>query len=441
MSGKGIAGQAVRRRAAVAVEEALQSRAPISDLLETARGGLAPRDRGLLDELVLGTLRWLRRLDGVLESAAGRPLAEIDVELHGPLRVATHQLLFLDRVPPYAAVDAAVEEIKRRSHKGAAGFANAILRKIAAKANLASWPVPTEDPVEAIAIETSYPTFLVRRWVHRFGEGRARAALEAGNRRPAFQLLCFGDREALAAGLRDESVETELAPLATQGLAVLSGDPRETAAFRSGKLYIQDQASQAAALVPPPAPGDCVLDVAAAPGGKSFSLLAAEPGLRLTAADASLSRLLRLRANQNRLATGFGLAVARAETPPFRAGFDRVIVDLPCSGTGTFARHPELKWRLSESELARLSSQAFEILLAAAELVAPDGRLCAVTCSVESEDNESVVERLLERRTDFRPERLVLPTQLSPFVEGPGRWRVLPADDRDGFTVHVLRRR
>jgi len=375
-----------------------------------------------------------------LEQAAGRPMASVDRDLHSPLRLAAYQLLFLDRVPSYAAVNAAVEAVKGRSHRGAVGFANAILRKIANRRDLAGWPVTVDDPIEALAIETSYPTFVVRRWVDRFGAPAARAALADGNRRPGFQLLCFGDRGELAAALGAEAVVVRPTPLAPLGLEVIAGDPRDTAPFRAGRLYIQDQASQAAALVPAPAAGEQVLDVAAAPGGKSFSLLAAEPRVRLVAADSSLVRLRRLRANQARLGIPFALAAARAEAPSFRDGFDRVIADLPCSGTGTFARHPELKWRVSESELARLSGQGLDMLRAAAGVVCAGGLLCAITCSLEREENEDVVHGLMAERPDFTLEALELPAAMAPFVAGPGLWRTLPAADHDGFTVHVLRR-
>jgi len=441
------AATGVRSRAASILERALRSKSPVGGLLESARASLGARDRRLLDQLVLGSLRWLRRLDVAIEQAAGRPIRKIDSELLPPLRVAVHQLLFLDRVPAYAAVDAAVADIKDRSHRGAAGFANAILRRVADRRDPSDWLADwlaagrdSEDPLERLAIETSYPTFLVRRWVERFGEAEARSALEAGNRRRGFQLLCWGDRREIATELRADSVQTRELPLCPQGLEVTSGDPRVTEPFRQGRFYIQDQASQAAARVPYPVPGERVLDLAAAPGGKSFSLLAAEPSLQLVAADASLVRLLRMRANQRRLGLAGGLAVARAEALSFRADFDRIIADLPCSGTGTIARHPELKWRVSESELVRLSTQGLEVLLAVADAVRSGGRMCVVTCSVETEENEDVIASFLERRRDFHLEELALPPQLDPFVEAPGRFRLLPAEDRDGFTVHVLSR-
>lgn len=430
----------VRAVAAQALATILGSKSPAGITLEKARVGFSSRDQGLLHELVLGTLRWLRFVDFVLENVAARPVSKIDADLVPTLRVAVYQLLYLDRVPPHAVVHAAVEEIKRRSHRGAAGFANAILRKVAKRRDPAEWPVDRGDPIENLAVQTSYPTFLVRRWADRFGHDRAAAALAAGNRRAGFQLTCLADREQLAAELAVDGVETRATDLSPWGLDVVVGDPRETNAFQSGKIYIQDQASQAAALVPMPAPGERILDVASAPGGKSFALLAAEPGVRLIAADRSLPRLLRLRANQERMQRSFGLVTSTGQSPSFRAGFDRVVVDLPCSGTGTFARHPELKWRISEAELDRLAARSLEMLISSANLVGAGGRLCAITCSLEREENEDVVAGFLKRRPEFELEILQLPPELAQFVVGPGHWRVLPSQDHDGFTVHVLRR-
>ncbi|MCP4203532.1 MAG: hypothetical protein GY769_16560 [bacterium] len=431
----------VRAVAAQVLTTAFDAKSPVGALLDKARVGLSLRDQGLLHELVLGTLRWLRFLDFVLETAAARPLSKIDGDLLPTLRLAVYQLLFLDRVPSHAAVHAAVEEVKRRSHRGATGFANAILRKVAGRRDRASWPVDSVDAIESLAIETSYPTFLARRWVARFGCEQATMMLAAGNRRARFQLTCLSDRYELASELATDGVETRPTELSPVGLDVDAGDPRETEAFRAGKIYIQDQASQAAALVPAPTPGERILDVAAAPGGKSFALLAAEPDVRLVAADASLPRLLRVRSNQERVQRRFHLVTAAGQSPSFRSNFDRVVVDLPCTGTGTFARHPELKWRISEGELERLAGQSLEMLVASANLVGAGGRLCAITCSLEREENEDIVMEFLDRKSEFELENLESWPELAPFVSGRGLWRVWPSESHDGFTVHVLRRR
>jgi len=221
---------------------------------------------------------------------------------------------------------------------------------------------------------------------------------------------------------------------------VRRGNPLTTAAFARGDFYIQDETSQAVAVIPLPRPGEVVLDAAAAPGGKSFSLIAHEPMVRVTAADVSAARVQVLRTNLRRLRRRLPLLVADAGTPAVSRLFDRVILDLPCTGTGTLRRHPELKWRISEGEIGRLSRQALRILGGAAPLVAAGGLLVAITCSLEREENEEVVSRFLATHPEFSAVRLeeILDTPLAGGITGPGTWRVPTGGDHDGFSLALL---
>ena len=435
-----------RRQAAALLDRVLAKRLPLDSLWAAYEEHLDDRDRRLLRELVLGSLRWLARLDQVLVAASGRPLERIERPLLAPLRIGAYQLLFLDRVPAHAAVDRAVTEARRRSHRGGAGFVNAVLRKVAASPALADWPVQAGDTVEKLAIETSHPELLVRGWIERFGEQRTLSLLEANNRPKPQALLAFSDRggrQALAAALAAEGVRTEPSALSKLGLVVRAGEPLTTEAFHRGDGYLQDEASQAAAWVPPPRPGERVLDAAAAPGGKSFALQAREPTVRVVAADRSPARLQTVVENSRRLQRTLPLVAADAAMPPFTADFDRVVLDLPCTGTGTLRAHPELKWRVSRQEIRRLAAQSGRLLAAAAPLVRGGGLLVAITCSLEREENEAIAERFLAKNAEFAPVDLndQLPASLRAHVAGPGLWRVLTADDHDGFTVQVLRRR
>jgi 16S rRNA (cytosine967-C5)-methyltransferase len=436
----------VRAAAAWILERTLQSLAPVDSFLATALGRFDERDQGLLRELVLGSLRWLRRLDAVIAAASSRRFEDIERSLHAPLRIATYQLLFLDRVPAHAVVHEAVEQAHKLTHRGGASFVNGVLRRIARDPRLEAWPVEESDPVRRLALEMSHPDFLVERWVARFGFERTAALLAANNRPKPFQLLAFrdrGGREILAESLIDEGFEVEPSPLSPLGLTVRSGNPITSAAFAQGNLYIQDDASQAAALLPSPRPGERVLDAAAAPGGKTFTLVAGEPRIVPFTSDVSLGRAAVMRANLRRLRRSVPFTLADAAALPFRAGsFDRVVLDLPCTGTGTLRKHPELKWRISEGEIGRLSSQALKLLDGAASCVRPGGVLVAITCSLEHEENEAVAERFLERHPEFAPLPLAgaIEPSVLPYVAGPGAWRVLPDADHDGFSVHVLRK-
>ncbi|MGB6001548.1 MAG: transcription antitermination factor NusB, partial [Thermoanaerobaculia bacterium] len=344
----------VRSAAARVLDRALASRSPTVVFLDQASADLDDRDRRLLRELVFGTLRWLRRLDQVIGSAASRPLDEIDPPLRSPLRLGVYQLLYLDRIPPHAAVNEAVEEARRRTHRGGAAFVNAVLRRVAEQPQLEAWPVAETDAVRHLAIESSHPDFLVARWLEQFGEARTRELVAANNRPKPLHLLAFedrGGRRRLAGSLATEGVETEPSSLSPLGLVVRRGNPVDTDAFARGDFYLQDEASQVSALLPAPVAGEVILDAAAAPGGKSFALMAGQPTVEVRAAELSLERLGNLRANIARLGRRLPLVAADASSPPFERFFDRVVVDLPCTGTGTLRKHPELKWRVSPEEL------------------------------------------------------------------------------------------
>ncbi len=433
----------VRAAAAWVLERTLQSLAPADSFLDSALPRFDDRDQGLLRELVMGSLRWLRRLDHVIAAASSRSFETIEEVLRSPLRIATYQLLFLDRVPAHAAVHEAVEQAHQLTHRGGASFVNGVLRRIARDPRLEAWPVAEPNPVRRLAIEKSHPDFLVARWLQSFGTARTLDLLDANNRPKPLHLLAFrdrGGRELLAESLIDEGLEVEPASLSPLGLIVRRGNPLTSEAFRRGDFYVQDEASQAAALIPPPRSGESVLDAAAAPGGKSFSLLASEPGVEITMSDVALSRASIVRANQRRLRRPLPLAVADAGVPPFARPFDRVVLDLPCTGTGTLRRHPEIKWRISESEIGRLSRQALRLLEGTAPVVAPGGRLIAITCSLEREENEDVVARFLATHPEFSLLKLdgMLESPVASGVTGPGAWRILTGGEHDGFTVNVL---
>ncbi len=428
------------------LERTLSSSAPVDSFLDPTLERYGDRDRALLRELVLGSLRWLRRIDEVISQASDRDFEEIEQALWAPLRLAVYQLLFLDRVPAHAAVNEAVEEARHLTHRGGASFVNAVLRRIARKPHLDAWPVDAKDEVERLAIGMSHPTFLVDRWLRRFGRQVTQELLAANNRPRPLHLLAFrdrGGRELLAEALIDEGLEVEPSVLSPLGLIVRQGSPLASGSFAAGDCYVQDEASQVAALIPPPRPGERILDAAAAPGGKSFALMAYEAGIEIVAADASLARLGRLRENCARLGRSPRVVISDAGSPGLRGPFDRVVVDLPCAGTGTLRKNPELKWRISAEEIDRLARSGLRLLKGTAPLVAPEGLLVAITCSLEEEENERVIERFLAEHGEFVP--MPLEEHLAPALLGsvraPGLWRLLPGGDHDGFTVHVLQRR
>jgi 16S rRNA (cytosine967-C5)-methyltransferase len=426
------------------VERTLATLQPAERFRLRVESGLGKRDAALEHRLSTLILRWVLRLDDVIEQASGRSLEQIDPRLLGPLRLGAVQLLFFDRIPSHAAVSESVELAASRTRPGSR-LVNAVLRKIARSDGLSDYPVRNGDFVRRTAVETSHPPWLVSRWAARWGEQVARQTMEACNRERRASLLVTGGsekRSEVAAALAADGVlcaESDLSPL---GLLVEGGEVTRTSAWRAGDLYPQDEASQCAALIPLPGDGERVLDAAAAPGGKTMSLLSWEPRLRIVAADLDPGRMARLRDNEARARSRFSILVTDVRRPGLSGAFDRVLADLPCTGTGTLRKHPELKWRVGDDELRRLTGRAANMLRGLAPLVAPGGLLIVATCSIEPEENEDQVRRFLDEHDAFRLVDLsgeVHPMMASQ-VEDVGRWRLLPAEEHDGFTVHVLRR-
>ncbi len=425
------------------IERTLVSGRPAANWSRRVESGLEGLDRALLHQLVIGVLRWLLRLDDVLVQVGGKPIGMIDPRLLGPLRLGALQLLFLDRIPPHAAVHESVRLAHDRSHPGSR-FVNALLRKLSTDPDLGRFPVRSGSPAERLAVETSHPVYLVERWQARFGEQRTRQMLAANNGDRKATLLAVegpGARQALIQELAAEGVETSPCALSPIGLRVDSGRAAETRAFRRGALYFQDEASQCAALVPLPAAGERILDAAAAPGGKTLSLLARQAELRIVASDRSVARTAMLMENRRRTGRRFEIVVSDAISPAFGSAFDRVVADLPCTGTGTIRKHPEIKWRVNQRELGRLTREASRLLDGLAPLVVPGGLLVISTCSIEPEENEHQVASFVDRHPGFEPVdlRQRVPAGTDSALECRGRWRLLPTRDHDGFTVHALR--
>ncbi len=404
------------------------SRTTLADLLATPEAeALPPRDRAFLHELVLGTLRRRGGLDHALKPLLDRPLGELDAPVLTALRLGAYQILHL-RVPGRAAVAEAVDLVRDRSRK-AGGFVNAVLRQLL-RVGPPAEPDPERDPLAWLTTSGSLPAWLAKRWLTRLGPAtavsRARAFLE-----PPPVFLRLNPRVADARA-RAEAVLT-LRPLAVPGgFEATAGRWTELAA--AGLLYVQDQGSQMVAHLAA-RPGR-VLDACAAPGGKA--LLIADQGQGVVVAgDASPRRLRTLAALARRWgATDVYPLGADARRPPFRTGFDTVLLDAPCSGLGTLGRHPDIRWRLRPADIPRQARRQKELLETLAPLVKPGGALVYATCSVEDEENEGVIAPFLASHPGFAPASL--PGWAAPFAQGPFL-RLRPERDRgDAFFAALL---
>jgi len=374
-----------------------------SDLLHAELSAqIKPADAALATELAMGVLRWRRLLDFLIERQLKKPIERLDLPVAIALRMGAYQLRFLEKIPARAAVNESVELVKRARKSSAAALVNAVLRKIAADARVR---VEEHLPAglslaERIGILHSHPTWMAERWLPRYGEARTIALLEANNRAP--RLCCAVHvperRDEIVQGLEQSGLRIEPGVLLKSAFAVAGGSPTRTEAFRSGKISIQDEASQAIPLLLGVSEGERVLDLCAAPGGKTQALArAAGKSGTVVAADRHAHRLRAMATQFKRLGlTGVKLVELDATKPlPFQKEFDRILVDAPCSGTGTLARHPEIRWRLRPEDLAESSAGQKLMLSNALALLKRGGRLVYSTCSMEPEENESVVAAVL----------------------------------------------
>jgi 16S rRNA (cytosine967-C5)-methyltransferase len=335
-----------------------------SDLLAARAGPLDTRDAGLASEIVLGVLRYRAQLDYLIEHFSGKPATRLDEPVRQALRIAIYQLRYLERIPAHAAVSESVELIKRARKRSAAGFANAVLRKVDRS------PVRWPDG----AVELSHPEWLLERWQRQYGEETAAAIARANLRIP----------------------ETYQNPVTAR---------------------TQDIGAQSIVPLLRLDPGHSFLDLCAAPGNKTAQALAVGMGANATvvACDIHLHRLVPLKN------LAIPLVLLDGTRPlPFRRPFDRILIDAPCSGTGTLAHNPEIKWRLQPADLPDLQARQMALLEQGRRLLAPGGLLVYSTCSLEREENEDVVATV--------PARLVLETM----QRIPGR------DPGDGFFAAVI---
>jgi len=369
-------------------------------------------DAALATELVMGVLRWQRLLDFLLEpqlasgakgGEAKRGVARLDAEVRVALRLGLYQLRWLERIPARAAVNESVELVKRARKASAAGLVNAVLRK--APTARVEELVPRGLPAaERLAVLHSHPTWLVERWLAANGESETRALLEANNSLPRVTCaVAEGESaEAVAAELRGEGVETRPGRWLRTALEIKGGTVAGTRALREGRVRMQEEASQMVARLLGVQAGMRVLDVCAAPGGKTLALAeAAGASGQVVAADL---RAHRLRVMRERLARWPQVALVALDAGaelPLAGEFDAILVDVPCSGTGTLARHPEIRWRLRPEDLGDLQARQTAILQTTAALLRPGGRLVYSTCSLEPEENEQVVEAVLARRPEM----------------------------------------
>ena len=371
-------------------------------------GELVPRDAALATELVNGTLRWRARLDWVLGRFVVAGLDTLTPWILNDLRLGAYQILFLDRIPPHAAVDESVKLARKYANPGAAGLVNAVLRKLLREGDGVPDPetVISERAV-ALAVAFSHPQWLVERWLQRYGEEETRALLAADNRPSPVGLRVNPmrtDRETLRRALAARGIQAEAGAysklsLRVQGNLVPAGLPE----FEHGDFFIQDESETLVGELVGALPGETVADLAAAPGGKATQIQEGRSSRGfLLASDSQPGRLTRVRENVKRMGVeNVGVVCADARVLALSRPVDRVLLDAPCSGLGVLARRSDARWRKTPASIRTLLPLQQEMLEAAASHVRPGGTLVYSVCTLEPEEGRGQVDAFLGRHPEF----------------------------------------
>ena len=462
-------GAAARRVALDVVLRVERARAFAGPALDAAldRAALASRDRSLATEIAYGVLRWRGRLDWIIGQAAGRPAGRIALPLLCVLRIGAYQLLFLERVPAYAAVDEAARQARERGGSKAAGFVNGVLRHIARTGGEVPYPDPDRDPAAYLAAWGSLPGWLAERWVARLGLPEAAVLAQACNAAPPITYV--GNALKAAPEEVRRALEDDLGPVQPGAWApgtfrvVAGGPPREVRALRAGIAFVMDEAAVLPVYLLDLAPGRRLLDACAGGGGKAAVAAGLLRGRGLIVAlepqPRALRRLLEARGRLGldcvrpvrgdaRQAGAFlrsgggGVDAVLPAAVTASGGVDAVLVDAPCTGLGTLRRHPEIKWRTTPGDVGRLAALQGAILKGVASCVRSGGVLVYATCTTEPEENEGVVETFLATHPEFGLE------DAGPHLPGPaaalaakGYLRTWPHHHGiDGFFAARLRR-
>ena len=366
-------------------------------------------DKGLLAEIVHGVLRWQGRLDWILNGFSHGNFAKSEINVRNALRVALYQVLFLERVPHHAAVNEAVEFVKRVRGEKPAGLVNAVLRNIIRNIDGIRYPDPASDKTQYLAVYYSHPQWMVRRWVERFGEEEAIQLLQANNERPSMALRVNTFRTNVAAVLNElerQEIRATVSPYIPYFIRVKTlSRIGQMELFRKGHFTIQDESAALPTLLLDPRGGDRVLDLCAAPGGKTTHIaeLMQNRG-EVVALDKYDAKIKLIRGACERL----GLRNVRIQvddaltftTDPV----DRVLLDAPCSGLGVLAKKPDMKWKRETTDLGNLVGLQERLLENAARLLRPGGVLVYSTCTIEPDENQRLIESFCERHPEFHLE-------------------------------------
>lgn len=389
--------------------------------------GLSPQDQAFVRELLYGVIRWKLRLDRIIDMYYTKNSSEMNMDVRNVVRLGLFQMMFMNSVPDWAAVNESVTLAVNTSGMGAGGLVNALLRRFTREGEPDKWP---SDIAEKSSFELSHPLWLVKRWIDIYGDETAVSIMEAGiGKHPVFVRPCRVGTgiDDLAQALDREGYQTDVVKGIPDYLTVSKGSGLfDTEAFRKGLFYVQDPSAGMASMLLSPLEGDTVLDLCSAPGGKATHLAVMMNNTgRIIAVDKHPARLGMVEES----AVRFGLTSIECETGDsltYGKGsdtlYDRVLLDVPCSGTGVLSKRPDMKWRITEADVIRLASLQYDMLHNAAAMVKPGGIMVYSTCTLEPEENENTVTAFLDRHCEFDIER---DDWFREYEHGPG-YLILP---------------
>ncbi len=391
-----------------------------SVLLPQYEKNLSPKDRALCHQLTLGTLRQQIYLDQIIQHFVTKRL---DLEVRIALRLGAYQMLFLDKIPVYSIINESVNLVQRAKKTSAKGLVNAILRKIASE----KVELKFTDEIEKVSLETSHPRWLVERWISQFGIEETGKLCQANNETPDLDFRATQKTSAETRKQLENLTRGELFELAEKG-----------------EIYFQDKSSQMVAKSIALKNGEKILDVCCAPGGK-LSLIAENESSNsselMIGGDLYHQRLVVSRDNCRRQGVEnihFVQYDAENSLPFAENNFDVILIDAPCSGTGTIRHNPEIKYFLVANDICQLALKQLKILENASKLLRTNGRLIYSTCSLEIEENEQVIEKFLNLNPEFLKQN---PNVAENFLTGEGFGRTFPHHHRtDGFFIAELKK-
>lgn len=411
---------------------------------------LSKTDRALASELIFGTLRWQKSLDRALRKVCHHPIERMHPKLLILLRLGAYQLLYLDRIPPSAAVNESVQMAKGLGLAHAPALVNGVLRQIQRKGKRLLTVDPEMPVADRLAEETSHPRWMVQRWIAQWGDQEARDLCRANNHIPPLILRTNTlkiSRQRLASSLQEEGVLTERTAFSPDGLRVirLPGSLESLNSFQRGEFSIQDEASQLMVYWLDLSPGLSILDACAAPGGKSTHI-----GQRLhnkgrvCSVDIHEGRLRLVKRECQRLGIDCVQTAGGDLTDPVAipcGPYDRILLDAPCTGLGVLRRHPDAKWRRVPEDMARMADLQMALLKAVAQKLCPGGILLYGVCTHTPEETTDVLEAFLDRARGFHllTSAQGLPQAAHQLVGRDGIFRTFPhRHQMDGFTAFRL---